>query len=160
MSRARTTWAHSLAVAHHGQITAAVVYLPQRDKLYTATLGGGAHLNGQPITSSTRTALDGAHFLAPKIQPGSRALARGRPRRPAPFPPLAGLPAGLVAEGRFDAMLTLRDAWEWDIAAGALIASEAGATTTDRTGAPPHLQLPRAPKPPASSPQAPPSTPR
>ena len=42
----------------------------------------------------------------------------------------------LVAEGRFDAMLTLRPAWEWDIAAGALILSEAGACVTDRRGGP------------------------
>ena len=33
-------------------------------------------------------------------------------------------------------MLTLRRSWEWDIAAGALIVSEAGGTCTDRTGAP------------------------
>ena len=33
-------------------------------------------------------------------------------------------------------MITLRDAWEWDIAAGTLIAEEAGATVVDRTGAP------------------------
>ena len=41
----------------------------------------------------------------------------------------------LVAEGRYDAMLTLRPAWEWDIAAGALIAAQAGAVVTDRHGA-------------------------
>jgi len=33
-------------------------------------------------------------------------------------------------------MLTLRDAWEWDIAGGALIAAEAGAQITDRLGTP------------------------
>ena len=31
-------------------------------------------------------------------------------------------------------MLTLKDAWEWDIAAGALIAQRAGAVVTDRNG--------------------------
>ena len=40
----------------------------------------------------------------------------------------------LVAQGRYDAMLTFRPSWEWDIAAGALILSEAGATVTDRHG--------------------------
>ena len=33
-------------------------------------------------------------------------------------------------------MLTLRPSWEWDIAAGALILTEAGAACTDRTGGP------------------------
>ena len=41
----------------------------------------------------------------------------------------------LVAEGRFDATFTFRDTWEWDVAAGDLIAREAGAVVTDRTGA-------------------------
>ena len=40
----------------------------------------------------------------------------------------------LVAEARFDCMLTFRRAFEWDIAAGALIASEAGAQVTDGNG--------------------------
>ena len=40
----------------------------------------------------------------------------------------------LVAEGKFDAMFTFRPSWEWDIAAGALIVSEAGGKITDQTG--------------------------
>jgi myo-inositol-1(or 4)-monophosphatase len=42
----------------------------------------------------------------------------------------------LVAQGRYDAMVTFRDSWEWDIAAGALIAAEAGARVTNRAGDP------------------------
>lgn len=33
-------------------------------------------------------------------------------------------------------MMTLRGAWEWDIAAGDLILREAGAVTSDREGRP------------------------
>ena len=33
-------------------------------------------------------------------------------------------------------MFTFRQSWEWDIAAGALLLSEAGARLTDRRGAP------------------------
>ena len=32
-------------------------------------------------------------------------------------------------------MLTIRPSWEWDVAAGDLILQEAGAVSTDRTGA-------------------------
>jgi myo-inositol-1(or 4)-monophosphatase len=42
----------------------------------------------------------------------------------------------LVGEGRFDAMLTFRATWEWDIAAGALIIAEAGGRATDMAGQP------------------------
>ena len=44
-----TTWAHSLAVAEEGQVMAAVIYLPMRDRLYAAARGRGATLNGAPI---------------------------------------------------------------------------------------------------------------
>ena len=61
------------------------------------------------------------------------------PRRPVPgltrhFRPSLAYRLALVAEGRFDGMLTLRDSWDWDVAAGALIAAEAGARVTDRAG--------------------------
>ncbi|MEO9630703.1 MAG: inositol monophosphatase family protein, partial [Sulfitobacter sp.] len=42
----------------------------------------------------------------------------------------------LVADASFDAMITLRRTWEWDIAAGTLIVAEAGGTCTTATGAP------------------------
>jgi myo-inositol-1(or 4)-monophosphatase len=42
----------------------------------------------------------------------------------------------LVAQGEFDAMITLRDTWDWDICAGALIAAEAGARVSDKAGKP------------------------
>ena len=42
----------------------------------------------------------------------------------------------LAADGTFDGMLTLRDTWEWDVAAGDLIAREAGAIVTTRENLP------------------------
>ena len=41
----------------------------------------------------------------------------------------------LVASGVYDLSFTLRSAWEWDVAAGELIAAEAGALVTTTTGA-------------------------
>ena len=130
------TWAHSLAVAHNGQITAAAVLLPQRGKLYTATLGGGAQLNGAALGASSRSLLEGATVLAPRPTFDPENWPGGVPQISRHFRPSLAYRLCLVAEGRFDAMLTLRNSWEWDIAAGALIATEAGATTTDRHGAP------------------------
>ncbi len=48
----------------------------------------------------------------------------------------------LVAEGAFDATLTFRPSWEWDIAAGALIATRAGASVSDQNGAPLRFNAP------------------
>lgn len=129
------TWAHSLAVVEHGQVTAACVYLPVRDKLYLAGKGGGATLNGLPIRANLGDSMSDARVLTPKVTMQDRFWKSGPPGFERHFRPSLAYRLALVGEGRFDAMLTLRPAWEWDIAAGALIVEEAGARVTDRHGA-------------------------
>lgn len=129
------TWAHSLAVAENGRVTAACVYLPVRDKLYLAALGQGATLNSAAISASSQAGVDGATVLSPKVSFRDEFWKDGPPPVERHFRPSLAYRMALIGEGRFDAMLTLRPAWEWDIAAGALIATEAGAKVTDRHGA-------------------------
>ena len=143
------TWAHSVAVVENGAPIAAAVYLPIRDLLYTAAIGSGAHLNGTPITVSTRADLDGATVLSNKASFADKHWSAGTPPNGLERHFRSSLAYRLcaVAEGRFDAMMTLRPTWEWDIAAGALIVAEAGGTVTDQTGNPltlnnPHPQIP------------------
>lgn len=131
-----TTWAHSLAVARQGKITAAVVFLPARDKIYTAALGQGAQKNGAGIVPSDTQKLHNSHILAAKPVMNPMNWVNGVPEIHRYHRPSLAYRLCLVAEGRFDAMLTLRQSWEWDIAAGALILSEAGAKTSDRSGKP------------------------
>lgn len=131
------TWAHSLAIAESGQITAAVVYLPMLDRLYVAAKGKGAFLNGAPLRASRVDDLQDTTLLGAKptfdawnwengaVPPVKRAFRSSLAYR-----------MSLVGQGRFDAMLTLRATWEWDIAAGALIVAEAGGRATDRRLAP------------------------
>lgn len=138
------TWAISLAVVRAGQPTAGVVLLPARDKLYSAALGQGAYLNGAPVRTGTRSDPEGASILAPKASLDPKWWAAPVPAMIRHFRPSLAYRFCLVAEGRFDAMLTLRDAWEWDIAAGALVATEAGARVSDRKGRPLRLNQPDA----------------
>ena len=140
------TWAHSLAIAEAGRIIAAVVYLPVKAKLYAAAEGCGASLNEQSIRVSDCSSLTGAKVLAAKPNYEVRHWPGGVPEVARHYRPSLAYRLSLVAEGRFDAMLTLRDSWEWDIAAGDLILREAGAITTTRRGAPlcfnnPHPQV-------------------
>ncbi|MBR9842500.1 MAG: 3'(2'),5'-bisphosphate nucleotidase CysQ [Rhodobacteraceae bacterium] len=130
-----STWAHALAIVEKGEVVAAVVYLPLLDKLYSAMRGGGAFLNDERIAPSSREALTGATILAarPAMAPEHW---RAVPDIKRSHRPSLAYRTALVAEGRYDAMLTLRPTWEWDIAAGDLILREAGATTSDRYGAP------------------------
>lgn len=130
------TFSHSLAVAENGRVVAGVVYLPIPGALYGAAAGRPACLNGRPIRVSPREGLTEATLLA------SAATLKGEYWHDGVVPPVrrvfrASLAyrMGLVAEGRFDAMVVPGGTWEWDIAAGALIVACAGGRVTDRSGA-------------------------
>lgn len=129
------TWAHSLAIARNGEITAAVILLPVCDLLYSAAKGEGAHLNGARIAASRQSQIGASQVLATKPTLESKHWkADGAPDFARHHRPSLAYRLALIAEGKFDAMLTLRPSWEWDIAAGALITTEAGGRISDKTG--------------------------
>lgn len=131
-----STWAHALAVADKGIVTAAVIYLPLRDLMYVAAAGQGAFLNGTPITPSHAASLGVADILAARPNMDPEHWRHGEvPHFQRSYRPSLAYRMALVAQGRFDGMLTLRPSWEWDIAAGDLILREAGAVCSDRHGA-------------------------
>lgn len=129
------TWAHSLAIVETGRVVAACVFLPAREKLYLAQEGQGATLNGKTIRSTNAAGAAEASVLTPRVTMQDRFWQTGKaPGFERHFRPSLAYRMSLVGEGRFDGMLTLRATWEWDIAAGALIATESGAIVTDRKG--------------------------
>lgn len=128
-------FSHSLAIATDDRITAAVVHLPARGLTYTASENGPALLNGKPIAVRDHV-LDGATVLTgiPSLDP---VFWHGRvPPVRREFRPSLAWRLCLVAEAQFNAALSTRGAWEWDIAAGSLIAQRAGAVTSDLNGRP------------------------
>lgn len=127
-------FAHALAVVRGGKATVAVVHLPMLGLTYAAALGMGARLNDAPIAPSAQTDPTGARVLASRAVMDPAAWAGPAPRMDRHFRPSLAWRLALVAEGAFDAALTLRAAWDWDIAAASLIAQEAGARVTDRQG--------------------------
>ena len=129
-------FAHALAVARAGRVTAAVVHLPLMALTYAARAGGGALLNDRPLVVAPRKGLVGAHVLARRSQLEPGLWPGGLPLIHRHFRPSLAWRLCLVAEGAFDATVTLRDTWDWDTAAAALIAEEAGARVTDRLGKP------------------------
>ena len=128
------TWAISIAVAQRGIVTAAAIHLPQRNKLYAAGQGVGATLNGAPVRVGQ--AHTPPQVLAAKPNFEDRHWPGGRPDSDRHYRPSLAYRLALVGQGRFEGTLTLRPSWEWDIAAGALIVTEAGGAVTDRAGAP------------------------
>lgn len=130
-----TSFAHSLAVARGGAVTAAVVYLPMKDKLYAAALGRGATLNGAALRVTDAHRPGDATALTTKGSLQTEHWPQGVPAITRAYRPSLAYRMSLVGEGRFDAMMTFRPTWEWDIAAGALIIAEAGGRATDGRGA-------------------------
>jgi myo-inositol-1(or 4)-monophosphatase len=144
-----TNYAHGLRMfsvsvgyERDGQLAAGAVYDPSQDELFLATAGGGATVNGQPLAvSSTDTLIRALLGTGFPYNPSQRPIALRQfsavsmqaqaVRRVGS----AALDCCWVAAGRFDGY------WEnvvnaWDVAAGALIATEAGATVTDVHGRP------------------------
>lgn len=129
-------FAISIAIAKNNQVIAGAVLLPAKSKLYAAEIGASALLNGQPIKASTRSLLAGAEVLATRANMAADHWPGGVPDLRRSFRTSLAYRLCLVAEGRFDGMLTFRDTWEWDIAAGVLICQCAGAAVSDRQGGP------------------------
>lgn len=129
-----THFSHSLAVARKGKVTAAAIYLPALDCMYTATENGPAEMNGQPIHTAHRILADGVNLLTPKVNLEPDFWNGDPPQVKRSFRASIAYRMCLVADGSFDGILSFRDAWEWDIAAGALIAARAGAMVSDGRG--------------------------
>ncbi len=129
-------WTVALCLVEDGFPVLSAVVNPVRGEFFEARAGTGAFLNGERILVSRQRELSGARVAVP-----ANALAKGRWR--APWPGAAPVGANssvyrlaLVASGRADASFALNPKWEWDIAAGALLISEAGGTVTAFSGAP------------------------
>ena len=134
--RGEETWAHALAVVHRGNPLAAVIDMPAKERRYAAARGHGATRNGAAISPvADPPDLDMADLLVTRPNLAPEHWRGAPPALTRHFRPSLAYRIALVAEGRFDGMLTLRDSWEWDVAAGALIAAEAGAAVSDRKGA-------------------------
>ena len=134
-------FAVSIAYAEGGLVRLGVVYDPLRDECFSAERGRGAYLNGLPIRATPASDLDRSLLVTgfpydlrthpqnnldnyahmARISQGVRRLGS------------AALDLCYIASGRLDGYWEL-SLQPWDVAAGGLIAAEAGATVTDMHG--------------------------
>lgn len=128
-------FAHALAVIERGRVVAGVVFLPALGVLYAAAEGGDALRDGLPIHASRRSRMEGASVLTTAPSMAAAHWPGGVPDLKRSFRASLAWRLCLVAEGRHDTLVTFRNCWEWDIAAGALIAERAGAVVSDGQGA-------------------------
>ncbi|HEX4867793.1 MAG TPA: inositol monophosphatase family protein [Acidimicrobiales bacterium] len=132
----------SIAAEHDGEVVAGVVLDVVRDELFAAQLDGGATRDGRPIAASVATDLTTALVATGFSYDGARrerqaaVLHQVLPRvRDIRRFGAAAVDLCSVACGRVDAYYE-RGLAPWDLAAGGLIAREAGAIVTDFAGGP------------------------
>ena len=136
-------FAVSIAVQQHGESVVGVVYDVMRDDLYAASRGEGATCNGQPLRCSAQADLalslvaTGFSYAADTRRTQAEILTTVLPAvRDIRRLGSAALDLCMVASGRVDAYFEAgMQPWDW--AAGALIATEAGARVGGVGGRPP-----------------------
>jgi myo-inositol-1(or 4)-monophosphatase len=140
-------WNVSIAAKDSSGVIVGVVNAPSINSVWTAIRGGGAFKNGSPIRCTDPVALDRAligtgfsYSMASRISqadlvqsliPRIRDLRRNG---------AAAVDLCQVASGALDGYFEM-DLKEWDLAAGGLIASEAGALVTGRAGGAPGQEM-------------------
>lgn len=128
--RGRTGWCVSVALVEHGRPVIGALDAPARGEVWRAQVGAGATRDGVPLRASSRRELGGARMPIDTLPRADRDLvAVAKPNSIA-------LRIAMVAADEADLVATSRWGAEWDIAAAALIAAEAGAVVTDGLGEP------------------------
>jgi myo-inositol-1(or 4)-monophosphatase len=131
----------SIALAVNGKLEQAVVYDPTRNDLFTATRGRGAFLNDRRIRVSKRTRLSECLLSTgfpyrpeDDIQKYLRLMGEVMQRTSGlRRPGAAALDLAYVAAGFSDGFFEL-GLKPWDVAAGALLVTEAGGLIGNFTG--------------------------
>lgn len=136
--RGRDGWAVSVALVEQGRVTIGVLDAPARGDIFRAALGQGATRNGVAIHAGDRRDFSGSRVPTdglPKVDQDLVVVAK---------PNSIALRIAMVAADEADLVATLRWGYEWDVAAAALIAAEAGASVSDAFGVPLAFNTPRA----------------
>ncbi|MFW5419217.1 inositol monophosphatase [Nocardiopsis sp. CNT-189] len=143
----REEWAVSIAAEVEGRVVAGAVAVPRRGQVYTAVLGGGSFLDGRPLQAPKPPSLEFALVATGfGYDPRRRAwqaevLRTVLPRvRDIRRNGSAAVDLCSLAQGRADCYYE-RGLNQWDWAAGALVAQEAGVLVGGLRGAPANPDL-------------------
>ena len=141
-------YAVSIAVEEAGELAAGAIYDPNRDEMFAAARGAGATMNGAPIGVSDRSDLSEALCMAslpvksdrshPAVQRFLKVLEAAQHVQRTGS---AALNLCAVASGRIEAFWS-ESLMPWDMAAGVLIAREAGGRVTQLRETPFEVNVP------------------
>ncbi len=127
------------AVIDDGEPVAGVVFNPISQECFSARRGAGAICNGQVIRVSHAERVENCRMLADRTI-FQKPMWQTPPLSPWPTMQVENRNSvayrlSLVANGTFDAALSLSGKSDWDLAAADLIVREAGGKVTDHRGA-------------------------
>ena len=128
--RNRPGWCVSVALVEDRVPVIGVLAAPARGELWAAASGQGSWRNGERLKVAPRAELAGARVPSDQLPSADQDLVM------VAKPNSIALRIALVAAGEADLVATLKWGFEWDIAAAALIAEEAGATVSGALGQP------------------------
>jgi myo-inositol-1(or 4)-monophosphatase len=134
--RGRTGWAVSVALVEKGEVVVAALAAPARGQLFAALRGHGAQCNGKRLRVSALASLPGIRLPIDAANMAASFWPEPWPGEAVEKPNSLALRMAKVAANEADAWIEGRTISEWDIAASALILTEAGGSVTDRAGAP------------------------
>jgi myo-inositol-1(or 4)-monophosphatase len=131
-------WSVSIALRERGETVAGVVYEPLRDLFFTAERGAGAFRNGTRMRISSQETLSGAfiatgfpfraqEYVEPYVKIFTDVIRTSKGVRRAGS---AALDLAYTAASVFDGFFEMHLA-PWDVAAGALLVTEAGGVVSD-----------------------------
>ena len=134
-------WSVSIALRRDGETVAGVIYEPLRDLVFSAERGAGAFRNGQRMRVSTQAGVEGSflatgfpfraqEYVEPYVAIFTDVIRTSKGVRRAGS---AALDLAYTAAGVFDGFFEMHLA-PWDVAAGALLVTEAGGVVTDFSG--------------------------
>ncbi|MFE1405437.1 inositol monophosphatase family protein [Streptomyces sp. NPDC058770] len=136
----------SLALVHHGVPVLGVIHLPLIGRRYWAAQGLGAYRDGHRISAADTSTLPEAMIAVGDYGTGPDGPDRNRvalaiqahlaeKAQRVRMLGSAAVDLALVADGTLDATITLGN-HDWDMAAGVVLAREAGAVVMDTDGSP------------------------
>jgi len=134
-------WCVSIALRQNGETVAAVIYEPLRDLFFTAERGAGCYRDGNRVQVSGHSGLEGSflatgfpfraqEYVDPYVAIFTDVIRVAKGVRRAGS---AALDLAYTAAGIYDGFFEMHLA-PWDVAAGALLVTEAGGVVSDFSG--------------------------
>jgi myo-inositol-1(or 4)-monophosphatase len=127
-------WCVGAGLLHRHDVIAVALCQPRLNRVYAASLGGGATRNGNKLSIQDSPTLTGVEVMASGTD--AKTLAPGgvsrRARQDLPFL----LRLALLADGKFGGVFSSTRKNDWDLAPATLLVSEAGGIVSDGKGKP------------------------